>query len=141
MVDLACLAEQLACEFEALGLLADVTFKRLNEAGSNPAADRYAERYEYEKVYDTWQLKAVVDENPKKNVYGAMGGEVTGEYHFFLYGRTALGGTRVGETYTPLEKDLVAYRGLDLPVVRVERILPSGADSQMAFRVMARRFD
>lgn len=141
MTDLACLGEQMACEFELVGMMADVTFKRLNEATSDPASDRYGERHEYEKVYDTWQLRAVVDESPKKNPYGPLGGEVTGEYHFFLYRLTAVGGTMLGQTYAPLEKDLVEYRGLTLPVVRVERILPSGATSQMGYRVMARRFD
>lgn len=139
-MDYACLGRQLYCEFEVLGLLADVTFKRVDDAASAAPSSLYGERHEFEKVHHTWHLKALVDENPKKNIHGATGAEVTGEIHFVLYSLLATAGTRVGETYIPLEEDSVHYRGRDYPITRIERLLPSGENNQMGYRVMARRF-
>jgi hypothetical protein len=140
MIDLECLGRMISCEFAAMGMLAEVTFQRIDEGASDPSDDLYHERHEYEKVYHSWTVRAVVDEAPKKNPQGPLGAEITGEVHVFLYNARAVGGSRTGEDYAPQEQDRALWRGEILPVVRVERVLPSGVDKQMAYRIMLRRF-
>lgn len=138
--DLNCLSNRVSHLFDMVGTHADVTFKRIDDVASGTYHEMYRERSEAAKVYHTWLMDAVVDENPKQNKKGAMGAEITQDIDFTLYRLVAKGGTMSGSTYIPEEKDLVDYRSVTYEVTRVERILPSGADSQLAFRVMARRY-
>ena len=139
MWDLNCLGKRVACYLDAVGLRADVTFKRIDDDASGTYHDMYRERRESDQVYRTWQLKAVIDENPRSNKKGVVGAEIEQDVDFVLYERRASGGSEAGQTYVPQEKDLVDYRDTTYEVTRIERILPTGANSQMSFKVMAKR--
>ncbi len=138
MWNLDCLGAQMNCYLERLGLTAQVTFKRLDDTTSG-GPNRFGERREEDKIYKTYVMNAVVDENPRKNVKGTTGAEVTEDVYFYLYSDVAKAGTQSGQTYRPVESDIAYYRGIDYDVTRIERIHPSGVDSQMAWRVMRKR--
>jgi hypothetical protein len=137
--NLACLAKRTACLLDAYGLLAEVTFMRIDEAQSAAPHALYRERRTNQKVYRTFLLKALVDENPRQNPKGATGAEVTEDVYFTFYDTVAAGGTETGQTYAPKESDSISYRGVTYDMTRIERINPNGVDSQTGYRVMGKR--
>lgn len=138
--DLSCLAKRLACYLNQAGALAEIVMRRIDETNSGDVHPIYDERPRTEKVFHTWNLWAVVDENPKRNVKGALGAEVERDLEVVLYGRGAHGGTRMGETYEPEHRDFIDYRGETFEVTRIERVLPTGTDSQFAYMLMGKRY-
>ena len=139
-LNLTCLGEKLSCYLDVFGGAALVTFRRLDDANSGEVHSIYRERRSDEKVYHSWVLSVIVDENPRKNIKGAMGAEVSQDIDFTLYRRKASGGSRAGDTYTPEHKDLVDYRGVTYEVTAIERIVPSGVDRQLGYQVSAKRY-
>lgn len=140
MLDLACLRQQMHCAQQSAGLLADVTFKRVDEAASGSIDPVYDERRPADKVFKTWALLGDVDENPRSNTYGRVGGEVQFDVTVVLYDWTATGGTEIGTVYDPQVIDYLDYRGVTFEVQRVERIQPIGASDQLGYRIDCGRF-
>jgi hypothetical protein len=138
--DLECLGKRTGAYLEAFNLLADITIKRLDDSASGAPHSLYRERRSSEKVYLTFGLRVAVDEKPKMNIKGGTGAEVSGDVLFTLYSLLAVGGSEQGSSYDPRESDTILYRGVDYDIVRVERVMPSGASAQMAIQLTGKRY-
>ena len=138
--DLSCLAQRLACYLNQAGATAEIVMRRVDQDQSEDPHPLYRERRSVDKVFKTWHLWAVVDENPKRNIKGALGAEIERDLEVVLYTRVAHAGSRQGETYQPEHQDFIDYRGEAFEVTQVERILPSGTDKQLAYRLAAKRY-
>lgn len=125
------LANRVICVLEDSGLLAEVTFKRIDPTLAEPDDDFLFERDDEDKEYLSYEIKAMVEENPKTNIYGPGGGEVIGDLKVTWYGN---------QHYTPDEADHILWRGDEYEVTKKERLMPSGKDAQLGWTVVGTKF-